>query len=107
MEEVVGFLFNLEVQVNQEPQVGLVTGSDGQAVDVDSLMGGVDQPQIQAKGLGGKRAQNLTYTAPDELGEAEARRAEPEQDPYAGTGRNAPCPCGSGKKFKACHGKKS
>ncbi len=26
-------------------------------------------------------------------------------DPYAGVGRNAPCPCGSGKKFKRCHGK--
>ena len=21
------------------------------------------------------------------------------------TGRNAPCPCGSGKKYKQCHGK--
>lgn len=26
-------------------------------------------------------------------------------DPYAGVGRNEPCPCGSGKKFKNCHGK--
>ena len=25
--------------------------------------------------------------------------------PWAGTGRNAPCPCGSGKKFKHCHGR--
>ncbi|MEZ5881415.1 MAG: preprotein translocase subunit SecA [Nitratireductor sp.] len=24
---------------------------------------------------------------------------------WLGTGRNAPCPCGSGKKFKHCHGK--
>ncbi len=24
---------------------------------------------------------------------------------YAGTGRNDPCPCGSGKKYKKCHGK--
>ena len=24
---------------------------------------------------------------------------------YAGVGRNDPCPCGSGKKFKKCHGK--
>ncbi|MGB2840508.1 MAG: SEC-C metal-binding domain-containing protein [Actinomycetes bacterium] len=23
---------------------------------------------------------------------------------YAGTPRNAPCPCGSGKKYKKCHG---
>ncbi len=28
-----------------------------------------------------------------------------EVDPYAGTGRNDPCPCGSGKKFKNCHGR--
>jgi len=26
-------------------------------------------------------------------------------DPYAGVGRNDPCPCGSGKKFKKCHGR--
>src|SRR6185437_5482251 len=25
--------------------------------------------------------------------------------PWAGTGRNTPCPCGSGKKFKHCHGR--
>ncbi|HEX5319680.1 MAG TPA: preprotein translocase subunit SecA [Stellaceae bacterium] len=30
--------------------------------------------------------------------------AEPRA-PWAGTGRNAPCPCGSGRKFKHCHGK--
>ncbi len=27
-----------------------------------------------------------------------------ESDPYANVGRNDPCPCGSGKKFKKCHG---
>ena len=25
-------------------------------------------------------------------------------NPYVGVGRNDPCPCGSGKKFKKCHG---
>lgn len=28
-------------------------------------------------------------------------------NPYAGVHRNKPCPCGSGKKFKHCHGKVS
>ncbi|MDR0690814.1 MAG: preprotein translocase subunit SecA [Streptococcaceae bacterium] len=28
-----------------------------------------------------------------------------KSDPYAGIGRNDPCPCGSGKKFKNCHGR--
>jgi hypothetical protein len=27
-----------------------------------------------------------------------------ERKPFAQAGRNDPCPCGSGKKFKACHG---
>jgi preprotein translocase subunit SecA len=27
-----------------------------------------------------------------------------KNDPYANCGRNDPCPCGSGKKFKKCHG---
>lgn len=26
------------------------------------------------------------------------------QDKYPGTARNAPCPCGGGKKYKRCHG---
>jgi preprotein translocase subunit SecA len=37
----------------------------------------------------------------DERGE----RAAGPRAPWAGTGRNAPCPCGSGKKFKHCHGR--
>jgi len=27
------------------------------------------------------------------------------KDEWSKTPRNAPCPCGSGKKFKLCHGK--
>ena len=30
---------------------------------------------------------------------------EPYVNPYADIGRNDPCPCGSGKKFKHCHGR--
>jgi preprotein translocase subunit SecA len=39
---------------------------------------------------------------------ADARPPAPGSNPrapWAGTGRNAPCPCGSGKKFKHCHGR--
>jgi preprotein translocase subunit SecA len=35
-----------------------------------------------------------------------AASAQPEAQPqYKNVGRNDPCPCGSGKKFKKCHGK--
>ncbi|MEX2090829.1 MAG: preprotein translocase subunit SecA [Candidatus Paceibacterota bacterium] len=33
-----------------------------------------------------------------------AHRQTDSQNPYAGVGRNDPCPCNSGKKFKKCHG---
>ena len=57
---------------------------------------------------------NVTYTAPTETGEAET---VPESQARGGAalaggaaaavprvGRNDPCPCGSGKKYKHCHG---
>ncbi|MEH0167782.1 preprotein translocase subunit SecA [Paucibacter sp. JuS9] len=49
---------------------------------------------------------NVTYTHPNEDGSvSEDKELAPEQ--MMGVGRNDPCPCGSGKKFKACHGKLS
>ena len=33
------------------------------------------------------------------------RTAAPPRAPWSGTPRNAPCPCGSGRKFKHCHGR--
>ena len=50
----------------------------------------------------------LSYSAPDEQGAvSKSGRATGSagDDPYAGVGRNQPCPCGSGKKFKLCHGR--
>jgi Protein of unknown function (DUF1186)/SEC-C motif len=34
--------------------------------------------------------------------EAELAATEPHHNPFRGVGRNDPCPCGSGKKFKRC-----
>jgi preprotein translocase subunit SecA len=50
---------------------------------------------------------NVTYTAPDESGEAQTVAADMAgmQPAFGPVGRNEPCPCGSGKKFKHCHGK--
>ena len=36
-----------------------------------------------------------------------SRPFNPFASRYANVGRNDPCPCGSGKKFKNCHGKLS
>jgi len=51
---------------------------------------------------------NLTYSAPDETGQQQVTTADGfDVQRFAGVGRNEPCPCGSGKKFKQCHGKLS
>jgi preprotein translocase subunit SecA len=36
---------------------------------------------------------------------ATKKKARPVVRPTQKVGRNDPCPCGSGKKFKHCHGK--
>jgi preprotein translocase subunit SecA len=49
---------------------------------------------------------NVTYTAPDESGQAVTTADESTfAAQMPAVGRNEPCPCGSGKKFKFCHGK--
>ncbi|MBG6075954.1 preprotein translocase subunit SecA [Polaromonas sp. CG_9.11] len=55
---------------------------------------------------------NVTYTAPTETGETETTVDEATRRRHAipasampRVGRNDPCPCGSGKKYKLCHGK--
>jgi preprotein translocase subunit SecA len=53
-----------------------------------------------------QRASNLQYSAPTVDGEGGVERsasAAPGES-FANASRNAPCPCGSGRKFKRCHG---
>ena len=53
-----------------------------------------------------EQAANSAGHAPQAAASAGVRTyRKDESDPYAGVGRNDPCPCGSGKKFKNCHGK--
>jgi preprotein translocase subunit SecA len=62
-----------------------------------------------------ERISNVTYSAPTETGEVETKLDERTARQIASAaiasaamprvGRNDPCPCGSGKKYKHCHGK--
>lgn len=52
------------------------------------------------------RVSNVTYTHPNEDGSV-SQEADPATmvDEVPRVGRNDPCPCGSGKKYKSCHGR--
>jgi preprotein translocase subunit SecA len=77
-EQVVGFVFNAQVQVQE------------------------NQQDIEAKGFTKVEKQNLSYSAPT-LDNSENVKTV-TQTKVSEVGRNEPCPCGSGKKYKRCHG---
>ena len=56
----------------------------------------------------GESIANVTYSAPTETGEVQTTvddsTVKPSASDVARVGRNEPCPCGSGKKYKHCHG---
>jgi preprotein translocase subunit SecA len=82
-EEAIGFLFNVEVTV-------------------ESAQSQTEEPvELSAKGLTEHVPTQLVYSAPDEAGSAQVSVSEAHSD---NVGRNEPCPCGSGKKYKRCHG---
>ncbi|MEU4513268.1 preprotein translocase subunit SecA [Nonomuraea wenchangensis] len=95
-EDSVGFLFNLEVEVQENP---IVEEEDAVIAETRSII---------ARGLRGpERPAELEYSAPGEQGEVEhtrVRTTPAERAAYGNVERNAPCPCGSGKKYKRCHG---
>ena len=68
-EELVGYLFSAEVQVEGD--------------------------QVGAKGL---------TPTPAPVNDLQYSAAEIETTSAGATSKNAPCPCGSGKKYKRCHG---
>jgi preprotein translocase subunit SecA len=90
-----------------EPQDTIATGtipadSEPQdSVSQDAVPAG-PQPVLPAS-LAPNRPRTLEYTAPSEDGGIE-RHGDSALDPYASVSRNDPCPCGSGRKYKRCHG---
>ncbi len=77
-EELVGLLFHVEVNVEATDENGApIIAAPGLEVP--------DQAEVS----------QLRYTAADEDGSTQQS---------GGTPKNAPCPCGSGRKYKRCHG---
>jgi len=77
-EELVGLLFHVEVNVEAVDESGApIIAAPG--------LEAPEQPEVN----------QLRYTAADEDGTTQQS---------GGTPKNAPCPCGSGRKYKRCHG---
>ena len=69
-----------------------------------------DEAQIEEAEQQHPQVENVQYHHADydeALGSAEPKPAQPVERAMPKVGRNDPCPCGSGKKYKHCHGKLS
>jgi preprotein translocase subunit SecA len=79
--------------------------SSATATDKDGGEG--EAPSIVAKGLAEpSRPGKLEYSAPTETGDVEhhSEGSSSGNGKFAKVSRNEPCPCGSGRKYKRCHG---
>jgi preprotein translocase subunit SecA len=126
-EEAVGLLFRIEVQVEQAPQE--VTGVGATPKVIGRGLSAAAQrrqqqllysaPAIDGAAGRGESQVMVEEAPPPALGNgrsgprvgagspgAQAASKRPAVGQVVGSApaRNAPCPCGSGKKYKQCHG---
>ena len=108
-EDFLRTILRVELIVSPAPEEQAEPTDDGLAgasysgpAEVDGDQGRGPAPARIKGGMGsvGPRAPQANAD------KARTYRKSEDSDPYANVGRNDPCPCGSGKKFKNCHGKR-
>jgi preprotein translocase subunit SecA len=87
--EVVKFLSH--VQIEREDEAELIERQRREAAEREHMA----FQHAEASAMGGTAAEGGVPEAP----------AQPFTREQPKVGRNEPCPCGSGKKYKQCHGK--
>jgi preprotein translocase subunit SecA len=104
-EEVVRYLFHVEIERDEAQQLSPAASpnADSLSYEHDSLAGSDAIAAAGGNGGGSGRGGGVTAGAVGggAMSVATGQRTVPEQQKV---GRNDPCWCGSGKKFKKCHG---
>ncbi len=102
-DEVVRYLFHVELKQEDAPQLESEVAQDENLVYEHESLAGADAIAAAGGGAAGGTATALAAAAP---ASTQTLAAQPQQlaSEYDKVGRNDLCPCGSGKKFKKCHG---
>lgn len=113
-EEVVGFLFNLQI-AQVEPAKSETNEDLSYSAPDDATIGestfvsdvAASSRAAASNAARGASGVNTTDDASQNFSPAtsQAVRANADGKTYPGAAKNAPCPCGSGKKYKLCHGR--
>jgi preprotein translocase subunit SecA len=94
-KDIVSFLCHASLPV-ENTGAGLKEGRESRT-DMSRMK--VRKDELSASGAPELAEGDNQYHDPSEAAKQEPVRVGPK------VGRNDPCPCGSGKKFKACHGR--
>ena len=94
-KDIVSFLCHASLPV-ENSGAGLKEGRESRT-DMSRMK--VRKDELSASGVPELAGGDNQYHDPSEASKQEPVRVGPK------VGRNDPCPCGSGKKFKACHGR--
>jgi preprotein translocase subunit SecA len=109
-EDVTRILMTSEIRMTSPEDFQLPELPDFLTSHIDPLTGEDDSAQVPgAQAMLGSLGQGMFdrgALGAATMGDAALSGSSTASDPYAGSGisRNAPCPCGSGQKYKHCHG---
>ena len=99
--EIAGRVFKVRIQINPAPQPPRqAMQGNAQHSEAQSM-----SEQAQAQGRGAAMARNAQQQAGRTMAGASTGQSVTVVRTGPKIGRNDPCPCGSGKKYKNCHGR--
>jgi len=103
-EDFLRTLMHMQVVIEPEPEpMPALRNATYSAPTESSIFAGAVEA-ANAAGVGGPSPDQIAAAAAAAGAGKAAPMVKDKEDPWANVGRNDPCPCGSGKKYKKCHG---
>jgi len=102
-EDFLRTILHIEV-VEETAPVAPIRGAVNYSAPTESTIFAGAAEAAQAAGVTGPSAEQIAAASAAAGGARAATVVKDKADPWANVGRNDPCPCGSGKKYKKCHG---
>ena len=94
----------MQVAIKQEPAPAVEENPLAGKVSYSNPEAALEQTSVRAAAAANNPQAATPAAAPQEVKKPQTY-VKDKDDPFANVGRNDPCPCGSGLKYKKCHGR--
>jgi preprotein translocase subunit SecA len=102
-EDFLRTILHIEVVEERAPVAPIGNAVSYSAPNETSIFKGAADAAAMS-GVSGPSPEQIAAASAAAGGAKAATVVKDKADPWADVGRNDPCPCGSGKKYKKCHG---